>query len=385
LQASNQGESPSPAGQPPPQPSPAEQASQGFKDRLEKALQKTGVQKSLDEIKGADVEEDDTAEEKPATPPKAPATDTAPGATSESTEDGGAEEKGEKASREPKYDDARKFGAWVTRNPEKAAELAAKVFKIPLGGDAEGWKKHFISAENKRRRMNEGLERERAAIDADKEAVSKMAKEALGSVQPILDVIEAESKGDFPAIDAFIESTFGISFNDYCAKRLRGGSKETAAERAAKLKAEKLEKELAELKAGKGEEPKAKAEKGAPKVSEKWVNSEVPEEHGVRDLRDWQTQVEAVYQDSYDDDTEEYGLSIEDAADRVLKAFLKKRGLSSEESAKPPKAKPKKKRPPVDEEEDEERTPARDLDDDKAPDDLTERVRWALRRAEKRR
>lgn len=371
-----------------------------FRERLNKGLQRTSHQRIKDEVADSDVV-DDTAEEEPAPAPKAsqssaPSTPTgksAGGAGDKDSKDAGdsadsgpeGEDESEKRAPQPRYD-SRSFGAWVTRNPEKAAELAAKVFKTQLGPDPEGWKKHFIAAENKRRRMNDGIEKERAAVEAEKAEVQKVAKETLGAVQPILDVIEAESKSDFPAIDLFIEQTFGISFNEYCTRRLRGSSKETAAERAAKLKAEKLEKELAELKAGKSEPAKAKDEPRAPKVSESWIASELPEDHGVRDLKDWSAQVEAVYQDSYDDDTEEYGLTIEEAADKVLSKFLKKRGLSTEAPQKASKPKPKRAR---DDDEDEERTPSKDVDDEwlngPRPADLQEATRWALARAARRR
>lgn len=337
---------------------------------------------------------DDGEEEKPAQHPKASGQKTQAGdeqskkpsapssETAEST-DSDSDEKGERP--QPRYD-SRSFSAWVTRNPEKAADLAAKVFKTQLGENPEGWKKHFIAAENKRRRQSEQLEKAQKALEEEKAGVQKLANDTLSEVQPVLDVIEAAQKGDFPAIDLFVEQTFGISFDDYCRQRLRGSSKETAAERAAKLKAEKLEKELAELKGGKPQDFKAKDEKKGPKVSESWIDSELDAEHGVRDLKDWAAQVEEVYQDSYDDETEEYGLTIEDAADRVLKRFKKKHGLAAEDAPKAAvkkKAKPKKR--DADEDEPEERTPAKDLDDETPPTDLQERTRWALARAAKRR
>lgn len=376
-----------------------------FRERLNKGLQRTTHQQLKDEVAESEViEDDDTAEEAPAPAPKASqssarstptgkpaggaAGDDADGASPDAAAgaEGAAEKKAE--GPKPKFD-SRNFGSWITKNPEDAAELAAKHFKVQLGGDAEGWKKHFIAFENKRRRMNEGFEKREAAIEAEKGEVQKLADETLKSVQPLLDVIEAESKADFPAIDLFIEQAFGISFNDYCARRLRGSTKETTAERAAKLKAEKLEKELAELKAGKAE-PVKKEERKAPKVSDSWIASELSEDHGVRDLKDWSAQVEEVYQDSYDEDTEEYALSIEDAADRVLQRFLKKRGLASGTSEKPSKTKPRRKPARAQsDDEDGERTPSKDIDEEwlngPRPADLQEATRWALARAARRR
>lgn len=374
-----------------------------FRERLNKGLQRTTHQQLKEEIAESEVVEDDTATEEPAPAPKAsqssarstPTGKPAGGAGGDDVEgdspdaaagaEGAAEKKAE--GPKPKFD-SRTFGSWITKNPEDAAELAAKHFKVQLGGDADAWKKHFIALENKRRRMSDGFEQREATIKAEKEEVNKVAEQTLGAVQPILDVIEAESKSDFPAIDLFIETTFGMSFNDYCTRRLRGSTKETTAERAAKLKAEKLEKELAELKASKAEPVKEKTK--APKVSESWIASELPEDHGVRDLKDWSAQVESLYQDSYDEDTEEYGLTIEDAADKVLSRFLKKRGLAAETAGKPSKPKPKRKvsKAHTDDDED-ERTPSKDIDEDwlngPPPSDFQERNRWALARAERKR
>lgn len=368
--------SPSPA-----EKSPAEQFQAEFKERRDAAVAKaTGIKESEEDI-GEVVEESDPP------PPKgkkadAPATtaDSAPATPSTSS---GTSEEADRAPPQPRYD-SKSFDKWVTNNPEKAAELVAKRFKIELGDKAEGWKKHFIAAEGKRRRLNEGLDKREAEVQAEKAEVTRMVNDTLGAVQPVLDVIESAQKDDFPAIDLFIETAFGMSFNDYCARRLRGNSKETPAERAAKLKAEKLEKELAELKAGKAEPESVKGDAKAPKVSDKWLDSEVPSDHAVRDLAGWQDKVQEVYQDSYDADTEEYDLSIEDAADKVFRAWEKKRAPAAE----PVKAKAKAlKRKPRDEDDDSERTPSRDLDElsETPPDDAQERIRWALARAQKRR
>jgi hypothetical protein len=380
-----------------------------FRERLNKGLQRTTHQQLKEELAESEVVEDDTAAEEPAPAPKARGSQmlsstrepsrnskvSSGGASGDDAEGSspdaaaGAEGAAEKKAEGPKAKfDSRNFGSWITKNPEDAAELAAKHFKVQLGGDADAWKKHFIALENKRRRMSDGFEQRETAIKAEKEEVTKVAEQTLGAVQPILDVIEAESKGDFPAIDLFIETTFGMSFNDYCTRRLRGSTKETTAERAAKLKAEKLEKELAELKASKAEPVKEKTR--APKVSESWIASELPEDHGVRDLKDWSSQVESLYQDSYDEDTEEYGLTIEDAADKVLSRFLKKRGLSTEPAAKSSKPKPKRKVSRVHDDDDEdERTPSKDIDEEwlngPRPADLQEATRWALARAARRR
>lgn len=377
-------------------PSPAEQFRAEFKERASAAVEKlTGIRDSSEGLGEVVDEESDTPPPKERTRTNAAATSgTAshaepqpPGSGSASpTDTDTSAADPDRAPPQPRYD-SKSFSKWVTNNPEKAAELAAKVFKVQLGENPDGWKKHFIAAEGKRRRLNEALDKRETELKAEREQVDKMVSDTLGSVQPLLDVIEAGSKDDFPAVDLFIEQAFGISFNDYCARRLRGASKESASERAAKLKAEKLERELAELKAGKGEPESKKGDAKAPAVSDRWLDSEVPSDHAVRDLAGWQQKVQEVYQDSFDPDTEEYDLSIEDAADRVFNAWQKKRAPAPEAVKTKPKAKPVKRRPrDEDDDEPEERTPTRDLElSETPPDDPAERARWALARAMKRR
>jgi hypothetical protein len=307
---------------------------------------------------------------------------------------------------QPRYD-SRSFTTWIQNNPEKAAELASKVFKTQLGASAEGWKQHFISAENGRRRHAEQVDKDRAALDAQRAELDRLADEARRPINDVIDVIEAEQKEDFPAIDRFIETTFKVSFNDYCARRLRGLSKETNTERAQKQKIAQLERDLAAAKgsASGGDTGKGKdgASKGPPQVSQKWLESEIAEDHGVRELGGWQDKVRAAYAASYDEETDEYGLSIEDAAQQVFDAFLEKRTARPpaqgkggkgqerrqqrrEERREPAhRGRPRQGRTWTDDDEDAERTPAAELDDDQPPEDFAARTQWALDRAGRRR
>jgi hypothetical protein len=309
----------------------------------------------------------------PATPAPDAATDAGSPTGTESKGDDGAERK----TPQPRYDSA-SFDKWVTNNPEKAAELIAKKFKTELKGDADAWKKHFIAFENKRRRAAEADEQREAALVTERETVEKMAKEATEPLQPILDVIEAEQKEDYPAVDRFIEATFGISFQEYATRRLRGLNKKTPTERQLEADLAKAKEELAKAKAPATPEP-AKTESKAPKVSGKWLDSSVPGDHGVRDLKDWDKQVETVYQESFDG--EDYEMTVEEAADQVLKAFMAKRAPKTE--AAPPR-RTAQRRPPKREEDDDERTPAGDVEDTSGMD-WSARVSRALKNAEARR
>lgn len=295
-----------------------------------------------------------------------------------------AEDEADKARPQPRYD-SKSFSKWIENNPEKAADLATKVFKVPLGANAEAWKKHFIAAENKRRRQSEQDEGVQAAIAKDRSEVERLAKEAREPIEPILDLIEAEQKEDFPAIDRFIETAFGTTFDDYCRRRLRGLGKETVTERALKQKVAALEAKI-----GKEAAP-VETKEEAPKVSEKWLEKEIPGDHGVRDLADWKKKVTAAYEKGKDEDTGDYDLSIEEAAQSVLDAFLEKRKPAKETKdpprrrAAPPSAPTRRGKAWSDDDEDDDRTPAKDIDDAVPADlDYAARTRRALARAAER-
>ncbi len=303
-------------------------------------------------------------------------------------EDG--EEK-ERAAPQPRYD-SKSFSKWIENNPDKAAELATKVFKTQLGGNADAWKKHFIASENKRRRQSAADESERAAIAAERAEVERIAKEASEPIEPILALIEAEQKEDYPAVDRFIKETFGVEFDEYCRRRLRGMGKETVTERALKQKVAALEKKLE----GAAPEPAKEAPK-TPAVSERWIEKEVPSDHGVRDLADWKAKVTAVYEKSKDEETGDYDLSIEEAAEKVFSDFLAKRTgrPPANDRERPARRSPQRTEAPAARrtktwtDDDEDKTPAADLDEEeeqkpKEVFDYAARTRIALARAAKR-
>lgn len=356
-------------------------------------LEKAGVRKALDDVADSDVLDEEASPPPKAGKPGRPGSRSAaassdPGSPSESGQApapaGGktAEtEEGERARPQPRYD-SKSFSKWVTNNPEAAAELVAKQFKTELGANADGWKKHFVAFENKRRRQSEADEKQLAEIEAGKAEVERLAKEAREPVEDIIGLIEAEQKEEYPAIDKFIETTFKVNFDEYCRRRLRGINKDTPTERAQKQKIAQLEAKLAEK--GKTEEPEP-AKESTPRVSQKWVEREIGADHGVRDLADWQKKVADAYEVSRDEETDDYAITIEDAAEQVLAEFLKKR--TSPPPAAPargrqrtPERRPQRREPEkVWTDEDEDRTPAGD-----ANADWSTRLRGALERAGRR-
>lgn len=386
LQATQEAtSSPSPA-----QPSEAEQLQSEFRDRVRSGLEKAGHRSAADEVRGSDVLDEEAPEKVAPKAPKDPKAASDKPAASTALAAGKTADKPEAdtepaARPQPRYD-SKSFGKWIENNPDKAAELAAKVFKVQLGSNTEQWKKHFIAAENKRRRQNEADESERASIAKDRADVERIAKEASEPIEGIINLIEAEQKEDYPAIDRFIETTFKTSFDDYCRRRLRGMGKETVTERAQKQKIQALEQKLAEAaKPAETEAPEAK-----PAVIEKWLEREIGADHGVRDLADWKTKVAAAYEKSKDEDSGDYDLSIEEAAQQVLDAFLDKRAgkapgkPASGRRAAPP---PPPRRGKSWSDDDEDRTPARDADEsESAPPNLDYAAvtRRALERAKQR-
>jgi hypothetical protein len=374
LQA-HQGETSSNSPEPPNQ---AEQSQAAFRDRVGKALEKATGTRVASEIAESEVLEEappkagnaaaaNSSTKGGAAPAASEDPDAAKAADGGKTAEDGAKER---AAPQPRYDSP-SFTKWMTNNPEKAAELAAKVFKTQLGGNAEEWKKHFVAFENKRRRAAEADEARAAELANEKAQVEKLAKEATEPLQPILDIIEAEQREDYPAIDRFIEATFGISYQEYSTRRLRGLNKKTPSERKLEEELAKAKEELAKAKAPTAPEP-AKTELKGPKVSAKWLDAEVPQDHDVRELRDWAKQVEEAYQESFDG--EDYGLTVEDAADQVFQAFLAKRAPKTET----PAPKPRRKAVKREEHEEEERTPDADIGD------WNSRLKSALERAAKR-
>jgi hypothetical protein len=371
---------------PSPEPSPAEQLQSDFKERVRAGLEKAGHTRVEEDIRDSEVLDDDPPDPK-AGKGKEASTAPAGGKTAEPDKTETKEET-ERAAPQPRYD-SKSFSKWIENNPDKAAELATKVFKTQLGGNAESWKKHFIAAENKRRRQSEQDEATQSAIAAEKAEVERLAKEAREPIEPILSLLEAEQKEDFPAIDRFIKEAFNVDFDEYCRRRLRGLGKETVTERALKQKVAALE---AKLEGGsKTEAPKEK--EASPAVSERWVEKEIPADHGVRDLEGWKKKVTAVYEKSKDPETDEYEMSIEEAAQSVLDDFLAKR------TQRPPANDRSSRRPPQRTEarserrtktwtdDDEDKTPARDLEEDQAKPDVLDyaaTTRRALARAAQR-
>ena len=397
VQPREETSSPSPAAE----PTPAQQLQSDFKARVQAGLEKAGVQRVEDDVRNSDVLEEEAPPPPKAKPAGAASSSTKGGAArpasgSKDAEDskdspssstapaGGKTAEDDRPPPQPRYD-AKSFSKWIENNPDKAAELALKTFKVQLGGDAMKWKNHFIAAENKRRRQSEQDESERTAIAADRAAVEKLAKEAVEPVQPILDLLEAEQKEDFPAIDRFIKEAFNIEFDEYCRRRLRGMGKETVTERALKQKVQALEAKLNRTEPAAPTTERAEA----PRVSDKWIEREIPKDHGARDLSDWKAKVTAAYEASKDPDSDDYSMSIEEAADKVLADFLDKRKAPAPKNGRPrTETRTETRRPAkvwTDDDEDGQRTPTRDVEEP-APAmlDYAARTRYALDRAAKR-
>lgn len=302
----------------------------------------------------------------------------------------GSEESEEQPARprpQPRYDSA-SFDKWVANNPEAAAELAAKRFKTQLGGNAEAWKSQFVALEQKRRRHHEAFEQEQSTLTESKAEIERLRDEALAEVQPHIDAAEALSNESIEDFEKAFAAAFGKSFDDVARWRLRARSTSGGVQPVHLAKITEQDRKIAELEAKLAEKgkpaPAKSTEVKAPKVSASFIEREIAEDHGVRDLADWQAKVEEAYQDSYDEESEDFGVTVEQAADEVFEAFLAKRAKARtpepERRTRTASRRPVARREPEPEpDDDDDEPPARG-----APADWNARVANALRKAEKR-
>jgi hypothetical protein len=275
----------------------------------------------------------------------------------------------------------------VSNNPEAAAELVSKRFKIGNAKDAEAWKSNFVALENKRKRHHDAHEQELSAIQTERAATEALKTETLALVQPHIDATEAAHNEDWKAFQEQFQRAYGRSFQDVSKAILRSAATGAGAVTPAQLaKISEQDRRIRELEAqvaDKGKAPAAKTEPAAPapKVSGKFIEREIDEDHGVRDLSDWASKVQTKYEDSYDEETEDFAMTVEDAANAVLDEFLNKR-KPAPVAGKSPQRRPARRAEPV------ERTPSAEIDDDGSPvaagADWNTRVRNALAKSEKR-
>lgn len=305
----------------------------------------------------------------------------------------------ETAPKGPRYE-LKSFRKWAEEHPEEAAEIGKAVYKLGEEPATE-----WIRLQNKRRKMVEGMNKERdktlAEAKAEREqaaAMNEAATKAVGALTPIADLWEAvrerPDNPDFDAADAAFHENTGLSIDDYMRARARRG---IVSPDVAKLKAEnaRLKREAAAKPtdpAKAKDEPKAaEPEKKAEPVTELDWSTEIPKGHKLRNLAGWEGKLAAEMKKYHDADLDEYSADPEDIADKVLKRELAsfsddepddEIGKKIKQTVKVA-AKPKPKLTPAVAA---KKKPVAELPDDDGaePKGMAARTAWALDRAQRR-
>ncbi len=258
----------------------------------------------------------------------------------------GDETPAEKAEREKRYD-VKSIRDWARKHPEEAAEVAKQVFHVD--GDLSS---EWIRVQNKFRKRQTALEEREREITARIDAHEKESKETLDALDPIANLFQAVNpdrgqdgakfdpkKIDFDAADQAFQDLTGVAIDEYMRHRARKGVAISPEARALKLENEQLKKKLekAAPEEAKDDKPKAKAEPET--ASNKW-ESDIPEEHALRQFAGWQKELSKAMAPYHDPVMDEYSKDPEVVADALLLRKVKEFELEEPEVEVKPKPKP---------------------------------------------
>lgn len=312
------------------------------------------------EVEGAEVA---TESEAPKAAPK-PSSLKGASAGSSSTADGkaeggsgGSDANGETAeqtaARERRYD-VKSIRDWARKNPEEAAEVAKQVFHVD-GNLAAEW----IRVQNKHRKRQTALDEREKALTEERAKYDAESKETIDTLEPIASLFQAVNpdrgqeggkfdpkKIDFDAADqAWLDLT-GVPIDEYMRHRARKGVAISPEVRQLKLENERLKKaaEKATPEAAAGDKtetkPNGKAKDAPEPASNKW-ESDLPEDHGLRQFAGWQKDLTKAMAAYHDADLDEYSKDPEEIADKLLLRKVKEFEFEEPE----PEIKPKPKAP----------------------------------------
>jgi hypothetical protein len=317
------------------------------------------------------------------------------------------------AAREKRYD-VKSIRDWARKHPEDAAEVAKQVFHVD-GDLASEW----IRVQNKHRKRQTALDARDTELTEREKRIDAESKDTIDTLTPIANLFEAVNpdrgqeggkfdpkKIDFDAADQAWHDLTGVPIDEYMRHRARKGVAINPEMRALKLENERLKKQVGK------DEPAAKDEPAKPNgkvtngkaaeaepVGNKW-ESDIPEEHGLRQFAGWQRDLTKAMAPYHDADLDEYSKDPEEIADKLLLRKVKE--FEFEEEAEAPKPKPKAAAPkpkpkpapvdsdgiPADAFAFNRQKPARVTDnghDPELPKDFAARQRLALARHEMRR
>lgn len=263
---------------------------------------------------------------------------------------------------------------WAEENPEEAAEIREHVF-----GYDPTTNEGYVKLTNKRRKVRQEIEAERAAslatIEAEKGQVKAYAEKAEATakqIAPLMDLWEAVKRRDqngvpipdYDAGDAAFFQITGMTPDDYMRGRARRGvaDPEKARLRAenARLKAQGSPATGPEAPNTNGAAAQAQpatvsppaaaveATAAAPGELEKKWGPEVPKTHKLRNIAGWAEKLDAEMAKYHDDTLDEYSRDPEEVANVVLKRELAALAGDdeSDEAAAAPKVKVRPKAPP---------------------------------------
>jgi hypothetical protein len=260
------------------------------------------------------------------------------------------------AERERRYD-VKSIRDWARKHPEDAAEVAKQVFHVD-GNLAAEW----IRVQNKHRKRQTALDARDKELTERAAKQEAEAKDTIETLTPIASLFEAVNpdrgqeggkfdpkKIDFDAADQAWHDLTGVPIDEYMRHRARKGVAINPEQRALKLENERLKKQLekaAPEEAKDDTKPNGKAKEPAPElVGTKW-ESDIPEEHGLRQFAGWQKDLTKAMAPYHDEQMDEYSVDPETIADKLLLRKVKEFEVEEPEPEVKPKPKPPAARAP---------------------------------------
>lgn len=304
------------------------------------------------------------------TPGKSPPPATAPSTTpGDATKDGKSDAEADATERASRYS-FQSLKKWAEENPEDAAAIGEKLFKMPADSREE-WIRLKNGARKVRQRIQGDHEKTMSEVRSEREA-AESAKAAIdsaaGKLAPIADLWEAVAEKiaadpqnpqiDFEAADAAFQENAKISIDDYMRLRARRSVGSNADAVRMRIENQRLKRELAgkpsdaltkTTAAGEPPSPKEEAGTASPAAAAKadknvkdW-SDELPPKHKLRQFEGWNKLLDQEMRKYHDADTDEYAADPEEMANTILKREIERTMAELEGESEPAAAKPKPK------------------------------------------
>jgi hypothetical protein len=176
--------------------------------------------------------------------------------------------------------------------------------------------------------------RKEAKLKAEAEKVKADAQAIVDHYEPIDTRVERfQTTRDYRVVKELVELLTGEDFDSVAMKTFRAVRGEDPRVPVLAKRLEATEAELAGERTAK--------EKASDRALREALRDDLPSDHQVRKLPDWEDQVAAVLRESFDEDLGEPSLSFKQAAQRVVRrakdAYQKYASVFAEPSAAPPR------------------------------------------------